>query len=150
ITQTITVTQSSTKHRTSSGETPPEESSIDGDIAAADEEYDDNSADDDEEGDDDDDDGKSSSQRTGRRRRVIPESLPRVQRIHKLDDSKIPEHLDGDAGRRFLKKIGEYIEWEPPRLTVVEEFVEMLAVDNDDATETTNQLEIFPETAPPS
>ncbi len=114
--------------------TTPEESSIDGDIAAADDEHDDDSTDDDEEGDDD---GKSSSQRTGRRRRVIPESLPRVQRIHELDELEIPEHLQGDEGRRFLKKIGEYVEWEPPRLTVVEEFVEMLAVDNDDATETT-------------
>ena len=29
----------------------------------------------------------------GRGRRVIPAALPRVQRIHKLDDAEIPEHL---------------------------------------------------------
>ena len=103
------------------------------DTAAADETDDDTNAN----GDDDDDEAQSSTQRTGRQRRVIPESLPRVQRIHELDESEIPEHLQSEAGRRFLKKIGEYIEWEPPRLTVIEEFVEMLAIDNDDATETT-------------
>jgi transposase len=87
--------------------------------------------------DDNADDGKPPSRRLGRGRRVIPASLPRVQRIHKLDEAEIPEHLQGDSGRRFLKKVGEYVEWEPPRLTVIEEFVEMLAVDNVDATETT-------------
>jgi hypothetical protein len=84
-----------------------------------------------------DDEHQTSSQRTGRRRRVVPESLPRVQRIHELDESEIPEHLQNTAGCRFLKKGGEYIEWEPPRLTAIEEFVQMLAIDNDDATETT-------------
>ncbi|MCB9926111.1 MAG: IS66 family transposase [Planctomycetaceae bacterium] len=90
-------------------------------------------------GEDDDpaetDDAKSS-RRGGRGRRVIPESLPRVRRVHELDEAAIPEPLRGDKGRRFLKKIGEYVEWEPPKLMVVEEFVETLAVDNDDATET--------------
>ncbi len=81
--------------------------------------------------------GKTPSNRGGRGRRVIPASLPRVQRIRELDEADIPEHLQGDQGRRFLKKVGEYVEWEPPRLTVVEEFVEVLAVDNVDATETT-------------
>jgi len=41
----------------------------------------------------DDDEAQSSTQRTGRRRRVIPESLPRVRRIHELNESEIPEHL---------------------------------------------------------
>jgi transposase len=80
--------------------------------------------------------GKKPSNRTGRQRRVIPDSLPRVQRIHELDEADIPKDLQGDQGRRFLKKVGEYIELEPPRLTVIEEFVEVLAVDNADATET--------------
>ena len=84
-----------------------------------------------------DGDGATSSRRTGRKRRVIPECLPRTQRVQKLDDSEIPEHLRGKDVRRFLKKVGEYIEWEPSRLTVVEELVETLAVDNADATETT-------------
>ena len=102
------------------------------DTASADEADDDTNA-----NVEDGDEAQSSTQRTGRRRRVIPESLPRVQRIHELDESEIPEHLQSDMGRRFLKKIGEYIEWEPPQLTVIEEFVEMLAIDNDDATQTT-------------
>lgn len=82
------------------------------------------------------DEDTKPSNRTGRQRRVIPASLPRVQRIHELDEAEIPEDLQGDQGRLFLKKVGEYIEWEPPRLTVIEEFVEVLAVDNADATET--------------
>ncbi len=81
-------------------------------------------------------DNENSPPRNGRRRRVIPESLPRVKRIHELDETEIPEGLRGDKGRRFLKKVGEYVEWEPPQLMVVEEFIEMLAVDNADATET--------------
>jgi len=82
-------------------------------------------------------DDERSSRRGGRGRRVIPESLPRIQRIHELDDAEIPEDLSETGGRRFLKKIGEFVELEPARLIVVEEFVEVLAVDNADATETT-------------
>ena len=69
----------------------------------------------------DEDEGKSPSGRRGRVSRVIPECLPRTQRIHKLDDAEIPDDLQGEDIRRFLKKVGEYIEWEPPRLIVVEE-----------------------------
>ena len=72
----------------------------------------------------------------GRVRRVFPDCLPRVQRIRKLDDDAIPEHLRGIAGRRFLKKVAEWVEWQPPQLQVVEELVETLAIDNEDATET--------------
>jgi transposase len=68
---------------------------------------------------------------------VIPESLPRTQVVRKLDESEIPDDLQGEEVRRFLKKVGEYVDWEPPRLTVVEEYVEILAADNADATETT-------------
>jgi len=83
------------------------------------------------------DEDKSPSRRRGRVRRVIPEGLPRVQRVHKLTDEDIPEHLQGDGVRRFLKKVGEWVEWERPRLTVIEEYVETLASDNTDATQTT-------------
>ena len=69
--------------------------------------------------------------------RVIPEGLPRVRRIRELVDADIPAQLRDGQGRRFLKKAGELVEWEPPRLLVVEEYVETLAVDNQDATETT-------------
>ena len=76
-----------------------------------------------------------SSSRGGRGRRVIPESLPRVQRVHELNDAANPEDFSKTGGRRFLKKLGEFIELEPARLIVVEEFVETLSVDNADATE---------------
>ena len=83
------------------------------------------------------DEGPTAASRGGRRRRVFPDILPRVQRIHKLDEAEIPEDQPGEQRRPFLKKVGEYVEWEPPRLTVIEEFVETLAIDNADATETT-------------
>ncbi|MCA9145498.1 MAG: hypothetical protein H6821_13420 [Planctomycetaceae bacterium] len=82
-------------------------------------------------------DDEKSLRGGGRGRRVIPESLLRIQRIHELDDAEIPADLSETGGRRFLKKIGEFVELEPARLIVVEEFVEVLAVDNADATETT-------------
>jgi len=84
----------------------------------------------------DDGEGNGGARSRGRRRRVLPESLPRIQKIHELTDADIPEHLGNIPYRKFLKKVGEYVEWMPPKLTVVEEFVEMLAADNADATET--------------
>lgn len=78
----------------------------------------------------------SSSSRRRRGRRVIPECLPRVNRFHELNDDDIPEELRDQPGRRFYKKVSEWIEWQPPQLFVVEEYVEVLAVDNEDATET--------------
>ena len=85
----------------------------------------------------DENEQESAKRRRGRVRRVIPEGLPRERRVQKLDDADIPEHLQGDDVRRFLKKTGEWVEWQPPRLTVVEEYVETVAVDNADATQTT-------------
>ena len=85
---------------------------------------------------DDDDDPPKPRRRRGRVRRVFPEFLPRVQRIQELDEADIPEHLRGQEGRRFKTKVGEWLEWEPPQLRVVEEFIETLAIDNADATET--------------
>lgn len=76
----------------------------------------------------------SSSGRPGRKRRVFPEFLPREQRVQKLDEADLPEDLQNV--RRFLKKVGEWVEWIPPELRVIEEFVETLAIDNADATET--------------
>ena len=80
---------------------------------------------------------RPSSRRRGRVCRVIPESLPRVARYQDLDETKIPENLSVQTVRRFYKKAGEYLEWQPPQLYVVEEYVEVLAIDNGDATETT-------------
>lgn len=78
----------------------------------------------------------TSRERRGRTRRVIPDCLERVRRVRELPEQDIPERLRGRPGRRFLKKVGEWVEWEPSRLFVVEEFLETLAVDNDDATQT--------------
>ncbi len=74
--------------------------------------------------------------RGGRVRRVIPECLPRVKRVQKLDEVDIPEHLRGQKLRRFEKKVGEWVEWQPPQLQVIEEYVETVAIDNADATGT--------------
>jgi len=88
-------------------------------------------------GEDDEPEGdKPRARRRGRVRRVIPECLPRVPRYQDLSEEDIPEELRGQPGRRFYKKAGEWIEWQPPQLFVVEEYVEVLAVDNEDATET--------------
>lgn len=81
-------------------------------------------------------DTSPKSRRKGRVRRVIPECLPRVQRYQELKDEDIPEDQRGQAGRRFFKKASEWVEWEAPKLYVVEEYVEVLAIDNEDSTQT--------------
>lgn len=75
--------------------------------------------------------------RRGRGRLVFPATLPRKELVHPLKDEDLPEHLRGQEGvRRFRKKVREYLESTPAELYVVEEFVEVLAADNEDATET--------------
>lgn len=96
---------------------------------------------------DDADDPQAASdqgQPTPKRRRggnrgqiVIPEAMPRKEIVHPLREEDIPEHLRGrDDVRRFRKKVGQYIELVEASGYVVEEFVEVLAADNDDATKT--------------
>ncbi|MCP3883134.1 MAG: IS66 family transposase [Sulfitobacter sp.] len=115
-----------------------ESAEVDGPIPDGDASDDDASGDDSRDGNVSDDAEASTPKRPkGRRRRVIPEGLPRTRRVHELKDSEIPEDLRGKDVRRFQKKVGEYVEWEPGRLLVVEEYVETLAADNEDATETT-------------
>ena len=73
----------------------------------------------------------------GRGKRVFPSALPRRKVVRQLNDEDIPEHLRGKEGvRRFLKLAGEWIESEPASMYVVQEYVEVLAADNQDATET--------------
>ena len=78
------------------------------------------------------------SRRGGKRGRiVIPEAMPRKEIVHPLREEDIPEHLRGrDDLRRFRKKVGQYVEIVEASGYVVEEFVEVLAADNSDATET--------------
>lgn len=81
----------------------------------------------------------SPSRRRGgpRGRIVIPESLPRKEVVHPLREEDIPEHLRGrDDLRRFRKKVGQYVELIEASAYVVEEYVEVLAADNEDATAT--------------
>ena len=87
-----------------------------------------------------------STKRKQRGKLVFPESLPRKEQVHRLQEEDIPEHLrDRDDVRRFRKKVREYVELVPPSAYVVEEYVEMLAADNADATET----EMISATRPP-
>ena len=56
---------------------------------------------------------------------------------HKLKDEEIPEDLRNDpAAKRFYKKTGEQLEYEPPRLHVVEHYQEVIAR-NEETGETT-------------
>lgn len=96
---------------------------------------------DDENASAEDDQGEASSpkrRRRGKRGRiVIPESLPRKEVVHPLREEDIPEHLRGrDDLRRFRKRVGQYVEWVEASAYVVEEYVEVLAADNADATAT--------------
>jgi transposase len=75
--------------------------------------------------------------RAKRGRIVFPSTLPRKEVVHPLTDDELPEPLRGrDDVRRFRKKVREYLELEPASAYVVEEYVEVLAADNADATET--------------
>ena len=71
----------------------------------------------------------------GRQPRVFPEFLPREERKHYLDPADIPEEMrDNPNARRFFKKVGETLEMTPMQLRVVEEFQEIIALDQPDAT----------------
>ncbi len=66
----------------------------------------------------------------GRGRRVFPDFLPRTPIHHKLNDEEIPEPLRNDpSAKRFFKKTGEQLEWEPPKLYVIEHYQEVIARD---------------------
>lgn len=80
---------------------------------------------------------KKPSRRGGRSRRVFPECLPREERVHKLTDEELLSELEGTNFRRFLKKVGEWIDYTPPQMTVIVEYEEVIAIDNPDATQTT-------------
>jgi hypothetical protein len=79
---------------------------------------------------------KKKKNRRGRVRRVIPEILERQRRERTLDDGEIPGDLRGRKLRRFFTKAGEWIEMQPPKLIVIEEYVETVAIDNEDETAT--------------
>jgi transposase len=72
-----------------------------------------------------------------RSHRVLLETLERERREQKLRDEDIPEEHRGKSARRFFKKAHTYVEFVPGTLKLIEEFVEVLAIDNEDQTETT-------------
>ena len=84
--------------------------------------------------------GDNNGRRTsrGRQRRVFPEALPREKQVQRLSDEEVSEE-DRERGRLFEKLVGQWVELKPPELVVIEEYVEVLATDNADATETTMQ-----------
>lgn len=81
----------------------------------------------------------------GRGRRVFPDFLPRSPVHHRLSDAEIPEELRHDpAAKRFFKKSSEILEYEPPKLHVVEHYQEVIARD-----EPTGQTTIIAAPKPP-
>jgi transposase len=82
---------------------------------------------------------KKPTRRTsrGRGRRVFPQFLQRTRVEHLLNDEEIPPDLRDDASaKRFFKKIGEQLEYEPPKVHVIEHYQEVIVRD-DESGETT-------------
>lgn len=73
----------------------------------------------------------------GRQRRVFPDFLPREEERYSLDDADIPEAMRNHPhARRFFKKIGERVELIPMQLKVIEQYQEILALDQPEETTT--------------
>lgn len=82
---------------------------------------------------------KEKKKRTskGRQRRVFPEFLPREEQRLYLNPDDIPEAMrDNPEARRFFKKIGETLELTPMQLKIVEQFQEVIVLDQPDETTT--------------
>jgi transposase len=73
----------------------------------------------------------------GRGRRVFPDFLPRTPVHHTLAEDEIPADLRNDpTAKRFFKKTSETLEYEPPKLHVVEHYQEVIARDEPDGETT--------------
>lgn len=76
----------------------------------------------------------------GRRPRVFPELLPRERREFRLRPEEVPAELrDNPRARRFLKKIGEMLEVVPMQFIVIEQFQEVIVLDQEDQSTTSVQ-----------
>ena len=97
-----------------------------------------NASDDQTDSDERSDSASSKKKGGGNRGKIVfPDAMPRKQVVHPLREEDIPEHLRGrDDLRVFRKKVGQYVEFVESSGYVVEEYVEVLAADNEDATET--------------
>jgi transposase len=68
----------------------------------------------------------------GRGRRVFPQFLARTRVEHLLNDEEIPPDLrDDGSAKRFFKKIGEQLEYEPPKVHVIEHYQEVIVRDDE-------------------
>lgn len=73
----------------------------------------------------------------GRGRRVFPDFLPRTPVHHTLAEDEIPEDLrNAPTAKRFFKKTSESLEYEPPKLHVIEHYQEVIARDEPDGQTT--------------
>ena len=82
---------------------------------------------------------KENEKRTskGRQARTFPEFLPREVQRHRLEPEDIPKEMrDNPDARRFFKKVGETLEITPMQLKVVEQFQEVIVLDQPDETTT--------------
>jgi transposase len=71
----------------------------------------------------------------GRQRRVFPDFLPREEQRYPLQDDEIPEEMRNHPNvRRFFKKVGEQLELIPLQLKVVEQYQEVMVLDQPDET----------------
>ena len=71
----------------------------------------------------------------GRQKRVFSEFLPREQERLELKDDEIPEPMrDNPKARRFFKKIGERVELTPMQIKIVEQYQEVITLDQEDGT----------------
>lgn len=71
----------------------------------------------------------------GRQRRVFPDFLPREEERYCLDEAEIPDGMRNNPNvRRFFKKVGEQLELIPMQLKVVEQYQEVIVLDQADET----------------
>ncbi len=90
-----------------------------------------------------DKDGQQSTRRKrkrtskGRQRRVFPDFLAREEERHSLYEEDIPEEMRNNPNvRRFFKKVGEQLKLIPMQLKVVEQYQEVMVLDQPDETAT--------------
>lgn len=80
--------------------------------------------------------GDDTPKKQRRSLRVLLDGLERERRETKLSDDEIPEEFKGRPIRRFFKKANTFVEFVPATLKIIEEYVEVVALDNEDRTET--------------
>jgi transposase len=73
----------------------------------------------------------------GRQRRVFPDFLARDEEKHFLNEEDIPDQMRNNPNvRRFFKKVGERLELIPMQLKVIEQYQEVMVLDQPDETST--------------